>query len=83
VTRRQYCGPVRTARLETDSESLRSLPPVVDLMTAARLLGIGRTKAYELVRSDRWPTRVLHLDRRYRIPRADLLALLGEQRIEA
>lgn len=59
---------------------LRRLPPVIDLVTAARILGIGRTKAYELVRTGRWPTRVLRLDRRIRIPTAALLELLGEAR---
>jgi hypothetical protein len=31
---------------------LETLPPTIDLITAARLLGIGRTAAYELVRDD-------------------------------
>ena len=32
-------------------DELRALPTVVDLMTAARALGIGRTKAYQLAAS--------------------------------
>ena len=31
---------------------VRSLPAVVDVVTAAEVLGIGRTVAYELVRTD-------------------------------
>lgn len=56
---------------------LTTLPPTVDLVTAARLLGIGRTVAYELVRDGRWPTPVIHAGRKIRIPSAPLRALLG------
>lgn len=38
---------------------VRALPAIVDVVTAAEVLGIGRTVAYELVRTDRWPTPVL------------------------
>jgi hypothetical protein len=34
---------------------LASLPATVDLMTAARILGIGRTKAFELARQGAFP----------------------------
>ncbi|WP_259402031.1 hypothetical protein [Microbispora sp. H10670] len=34
---------------------LQDLPPTLDLMTAARILGIGRTKAYELAKKDSFP----------------------------
>ena len=43
-------------RRETD---LRSLPPAIDIETAASLLGIGRTLAYTLAKQDRFPCRVL------------------------
>ena len=33
----------------------------VDLMTAARALGLGRTKAYELARRDEFPCRVIRI----------------------
>jgi predicted DNA-binding transcriptional regulator AlpA len=56
------------------------LPPVIDLPSAARLLGIGRTAAYELVRTNAWPTPVLRLGRLIRIPSAPLLELLGISR---
>lgn len=56
---------------------LTSLPPVLDVPTAGRLLGLGRSAAYDLVLSGQWPTPVLRLGRRYRIPTAPLLALLG------
>lgn len=58
-------------------EEIRALPVVVDLPTAARVLGVGRNTAYELVRADQWPTQVLRLGRLIRIPRSALLDLLG------
>lgn len=61
-------------------EELLRLPPVVDVQTAALALGIGRTCAYELVRTDAWPTPVLRVGRQIRIPTAPLLELLGVSR---
>ncbi len=61
----------------TPIEELRALPAVVDVERAAQLLGIGRTAAYQLVRSGRWPTPVLRVGRQLRVPTAPLLALLG------
>lgn len=55
------------------------LPPVIDLVTAASILGVGRTAAYELVRSDRWPTPVIRVGKLIRIPSAPLLELVGLQ----
>jgi len=60
-------------------EEARKLPTVVDLPTAGRMLGIGRSAAYELVRVGEWPTPVLRLGRLIRVPTAPLLELLGER----
>jgi excisionase family DNA binding protein len=60
-----------------DEDDLRQLPVVVDLLTAAAVLGIGRTTAYELVRTGRWPTPVLRLGSRIRVPTAALRELLS------
>jgi excisionase family DNA binding protein len=63
--------------------SIRQLleaPTVVDLTTAARALGIGRTLAYRLVRDNRFPVPVLRAGRHYRVPSATLLAALGLNR---
>jgi predicted DNA-binding transcriptional regulator AlpA len=60
-------------------EELSTLPPVVDVPTAGKILGVGRSCAYELVRSGQWPTPVLHLGRLIRIPTAPLLELVGDR----
>lgn len=56
---------------------LGRLPAVLDLMTAARALGLARTKAYSLAKTDRFPCRVIKVGESYRVPTADLLRLLG------
>lgn len=59
------------------ADELRALPAVVDVPTAARALGVGRSAAYELVRLGAWPTPILRLGRSIRVPSAPLLELLG------
>jgi hypothetical protein len=56
---------------------LRNGPPSVDLMTAAAVLGLGRTKAYQLAKDDEFPVRVIRIGDTYRVPTAGLLQLLG------
>jgi hypothetical protein len=58
-------------------EELLALPVSIDLMTAARALGIGRTLAQGLARSGEFPVKVLRLGNRYKVVTSDLLALLG------
>ncbi|MFE0192978.1 helix-turn-helix domain-containing protein [Streptomyces sp. NPDC058989] len=53
------------------------LPVAVDLRTAARALGIGKTTAYRLIRKDEFPCPVLRVGGRYRIPTNELLRALG------
>ncbi|OEV30449.1 hypothetical protein AN219_10635 [Streptomyces nanshensis] len=53
------------------------LPATVDLETANRALGLGRSKGYELARRGRYPCRVLRLGNAYRVVTADLRSLLG------
>ena len=60
-------------------DELDALPPVLDVPTAAKVLGIGRSLAYDLVRRGDWPTPVLHVGKLIKIPSAPLLALLSEQ----
>ena len=59
-------------------EQLRSLPAVVDLTTAARAFGFGRTTAYDLVKRGEFPVPLLRVGRRsIRVTRSDLLEALG------
>jgi hypothetical protein len=53
------------------------LPAVLDVPQAAHLLGIGRTLAYELVRTDQWPTPVLRIGRLIKIPSRPLIELVS------
>ena len=66
--------------MNANPNDVASLPPVIDVPTAGRLLGLGRSAAYDLILAGRWPTPVLRLGRRLRIPTAPLLALLGLSR---
>jgi excisionase family DNA binding protein len=62
---------------EMSDEELRALPSAVDLATAARALGIGRTKAYQLARAGEFPCPVLPLGARFRVTRTHLFQVLG------
>jgi hypothetical protein len=62
-------------------EELLALPATVNVTTAARALGIGRDKAYELIRTEGFPVRTLALGGTVRVPTAELWKVLGvEQR---
>jgi len=58
-------------------DDLDDLPPTVGVETAARILGCGRTLAYQLVRRGEFPCRVLRLGRCYVIPTHELRRVLG------
>lgn len=57
-------------------EEQKDLPPTVELMTAARVLGIGRTKAFELARAGEFPMHVVRTGNLYRVSTADLMKLV-------
>lgn len=60
---------------------LLALPAVVPLWpVAARALGLGRTKAFDLVRAGEFPCRVVRLGTRVKVPTDGLLAVLGVRR---
>ncbi|MEU9515287.1 helix-turn-helix domain-containing protein [Micromonospora sp. NPDC048169] len=61
-------------------DELLQLPAMVDLATAARALGVGRTKAYELAKSGAFPCPVLRIGTTYRVRTADLPRLVGIER---
>jgi hypothetical protein len=58
-------------------EAVRRLGMTTDIETAAAILGIGRTLAFELARTEQFPVRLLRMGRRIVVPVADLLAYLG------
>jgi hypothetical protein len=68
-------GPEPPRRLTL--RDLQNLPPTIDIMTAAGVLGIGRTKAYELAREGAFPVRIIRIGDLYRVATADLLRLVG------
>lgn len=53
------------------------LPAVVDVVTAARALGVGRTTAYALARTGEFPCPVIRVGSGYKVPTAGLLRVLG------
>jgi hypothetical protein len=56
---------------------LLALPVMVNIDTASRALGLGRSTGYELARRDEFPCWVLRVGSSYRVPTAELLRLLG------
>ena len=56
---------------------LLALPSAVDLTTAGRAFGIGRTKAFELARAGEFPVKVLRVGQKFRVPKAAILEALG------
>ncbi|MFE9422680.1 helix-turn-helix domain-containing protein [Kitasatospora sp. NPDC006697] len=53
------------------------LPLVLDLRTAARVIGVCPATAYKLIHRGGFPSRVLWVGGQYRIPTADLLRAVG------
>jgi len=66
-----------TAPMAVTLDSLKALPPALNLMEAAELLGIGRTSAYTLAENGTFPAPVLRVGKLYRVPTAGLLEVLG------
>lgn len=71
--------------IEMDDAEYAALPVSVDLETAGRAFGLGRTKAFELAKAGEFPCRVIPVGRRadgtpakYRVPRSAIYAQLGE-----
>jgi predicted DNA-binding transcriptional regulator AlpA len=59
------------------ADEVLALPATVDILTAGRALGIGRSTAYQLVRTDRFPCPVIRVGQSWRVPTAGLRHLLG------
>jgi hypothetical protein len=58
-------------------ETVRQLGLTTDLPTAARIIGIGRTLAYDLAKTDQFPVRILRIGGRVIVPVPDLLRYVG------
>lgn len=59
-------------------EEVLALPVSVDLATAGRAFGLGRTRAFELAKSGNFPCRVIFVGgRKYRVPKSAILDALG------
>ncbi|MEU8164900.1 helix-turn-helix domain-containing protein [Micromonospora sp. NPDC049004] len=60
-------------------DAVRDLGVTTDVETAAAILGIGRTKAYELAKTNEFPVRLLRIGRRYLVPVHAILKLLASE----
>ncbi|MFE5089419.1 DNA-binding protein [Streptomyces sp. NPDC056638] len=58
-------------------QEIRELPLLVNLETAGRALGIGKSKTYQLVREGTFPVPTLKLGEVVKVPTAGLKELLG------
>ncbi|MFE6872584.1 DNA-binding protein [Kitasatospora sp. NPDC057692] len=58
-------------------QELMELPVTINVVTAARALGIGPNRAYELIKQGRFPVELIDLGGSVRVPTAPLKALLG------
>jgi excisionase family DNA binding protein len=63
------------------SAELTRLPAVLTVPQAAAVLGIGRSHAYEAVKSGEWPTSVIRVGGCIRIPATEVLRLLGAESV--
>jgi hypothetical protein len=63
-------------RAMTEAE-VRALPVSVDVETAGRAFGMGRTKAHELAREGKFPCRVVTVGPKFRVPTAAIMEVLG------
>jgi predicted DNA-binding transcriptional regulator AlpA len=70
-------GSTRETRRVWTVEEIRALGVTCDLRTAAHVLGIGRTTAFELLRAKKFPVRTLRMGRVRRVPVQELLAYVG------
>ncbi|MFZ3493031.1 DNA-binding protein [Streptomyces sp. 5.8] len=52
-------------------------PPAVSVATAARALGIGKDRAYDLIKADCFPARIIRLGSTSRVATASLWDALG------
>jgi hypothetical protein len=71
------------AELEMTLEELLALPVSVDLTTAGRAFGLGRTKSFELAQAGEFPCRTIRVGVRWRVPRSAIFEALDIDPAEA
>jgi hypothetical protein len=57
--------------------AIRALPATVDVETAGRAYGVGRTTAYALAKAGKFPCEVIRVGNAYRVLTSSLLKSLG------
>jgi hypothetical protein len=67
---------MNTASQRLTVQGAQDVPAMIDAVTAAAPLGIGRTAASELIRTGAWLTLVERLGKLLRVPTSPLLDLI-------
>ncbi|GAA0252836.1 hypothetical protein GCM10009527_056210 [Actinomadura nitritigenes] len=62
---------------QMSQDELLALPTTISVDTAARAMGLGRTRAYQLARRGEFPCKVIRIGASYRVVTVDLRRLLG------
>jgi hypothetical protein len=70
-------GTVRPRDRVWTINAVRGLGSTTDVETAGAILGIGRSKSYQLAKAGEFPVRLLRIGRRYVVPVLSILELLG------
>jgi hypothetical protein len=65
---------------QMSQEEFLALPTTISIETAARAIGLGRTRAYGLARRGQFPCKVIRVGVSYRVVTVDLRWLLGIER---
>lgn len=73
-------APLATAALTT--ADVLALPATVDVCTAGRAFGLGRTVSYRLAKSGQFPCKVVRAGASYRVVTADLRRVLSLEDVE-
>ena len=77
MTAQSSASKAATGSAAMGLEELLALPATVNVVTAARALGISPNKAYQLIREGGFPVGTLSLGSTVRVPTAALWRALG------
>ncbi|MFJ4684746.1 DNA-binding protein [Streptomyces sp. NPDC088789] len=77
MTTKNPSEPTDSGATAMTLDELLALPPTVNVTTAARALGIGVHKAYNLIKEGTFPVQTLPLGSTVRVPTAALWRVLG------